>query len=239
MLELKSQVLLCLQDKGILYDIDMSFKDRLRQARMAIPKLTQADVAQALGVKPQAVSGWERGKNKPGRDKILALSSILNVSVEWLLGDLINRPKMEQITNDNVIPSERLFGVTDLPVWGTRQNIDGLMILTPGPVTAVTRPSPLLNVKDAYGLIVADDSMSPALKPGWTALINPILPPVAGNMCVFRDESMKGAVPFRIAMLRRQSREMWYAREINPELDFYLKRPEWVGHVIIGSYYGW
>jgi phage repressor protein C with HTH and peptisase S24 domain len=150
-----------------------------------------------------------------------------------------NQLKIEPTVNDNVIPAVKLFGLTDLHVWGTSQNADGSMVLTLGPVNAVIRPAPLLNVKDGYGLIVADDTMSPALEVGWTVLINPTLPPIEGDLCVFRGHAMDGAVLVCIARLRRQSLEAWSVRKLNPQRDSSLKRSEWqVCHVIVGSYSG-
>jgi class 3 adenylate cyclase len=48
--------------------------------------LKQSDVAAALQVSPQAVSKWERGENAPDISLLPALSRLLGVSVDWLLG---------------------------------------------------------------------------------------------------------------------------------------------------------
>jgi transcriptional regulator with XRE-family HTH domain len=85
MLEI-SQALLCLQREERLYPLDMSFKDRFKKSRKAVPKLTQAVIAKALGVTPQAVSGWERGAAMPEPDKLPALSALLKVEIAFLLG---------------------------------------------------------------------------------------------------------------------------------------------------------
>lgn len=46
---------------------------------------TQSDLAQALGVTPQAVSGWERDESCPELDKISALAALLGADVNWLI----------------------------------------------------------------------------------------------------------------------------------------------------------
>lgn len=48
--------------------------------------LKQADIAAGLTVSAQAVSKWERGENAPDIALLPKLSSLLDVSVDWLLG---------------------------------------------------------------------------------------------------------------------------------------------------------
>ncbi|MFA1563029.1 S24 family peptidase [Aliivibrio fischeri] len=47
--------------------------------------LTQAELAGSLNVKPQAVSGWERGLSQPRGKQLSALSAIFSVDKTWLL----------------------------------------------------------------------------------------------------------------------------------------------------------
>ncbi|HWW46280.1 MAG TPA: helix-turn-helix transcriptional regulator [Xanthobacteraceae bacterium] len=86
MLEFQSQAPLSLLSQEVLYVIEMTFKDRLREARRAVrPKLTQAAVAERIGVTAQAVSGWERGEAKPEHDKLSIVAKLYGVTVDWLL----------------------------------------------------------------------------------------------------------------------------------------------------------
>ena len=50
-------------------------------------QLTQAELAEEIGVSPQAVSRWESGKNLPDLDKLPDIAEALKVSVRRLLGD--------------------------------------------------------------------------------------------------------------------------------------------------------
>ena len=54
-----------------------------RRLRGAIP--TQREVAESLGVKPSAVSKWERGLAKPRADKLVAIAQLYGCTVEQLL----------------------------------------------------------------------------------------------------------------------------------------------------------
>ena len=60
------------------------FAQRLRQAIKG-SGLTQAKVADRLGIKPQSVNQWLMGKSFPKRDILPKLSHLLGTSVTWLL----------------------------------------------------------------------------------------------------------------------------------------------------------
>ena len=53
----------------------------LRDAR----KLTQADVAVAIGISRTFLGGIERDLDAPGRETLMALADYYDVSVEWLV----------------------------------------------------------------------------------------------------------------------------------------------------------
>lgn len=48
--------------------------------------LTQKELAKILNVKPTTISGWELGRNEPSIDTLKKLSSLFNVSTEYLIG---------------------------------------------------------------------------------------------------------------------------------------------------------
>ena len=56
-----------------------------RRLRGAIP--TQLEVAKAVGVKPSAVSKWERGLAKHRADKLPQLAKLYGCTIEELLAD--------------------------------------------------------------------------------------------------------------------------------------------------------
>ncbi len=57
--------------------------ERIKQARLA-KKLTQAELADMLGVTPQSVQQWE-SSTEPRKSRLTALASILDTDVNWLL----------------------------------------------------------------------------------------------------------------------------------------------------------
>ena len=62
----------------------MSFAENLKQLRKA-KQLSQEELAEILDVSRQAVSKWEQGMGYPEVEKLLLLSSKLNISLDYLM----------------------------------------------------------------------------------------------------------------------------------------------------------
>lgn len=68
-----------------------SFGDRLRSSRQQLrrngQKLTQGDLARAVGVERNTVSRWENGGMLPKDPAVIAsLAGVLDVTADWLIG---------------------------------------------------------------------------------------------------------------------------------------------------------
>ena len=50
-------------------------------------KLTQEEIAEKLGISRQSVQKWESGLSYPSIDKLVSLSKLLNVSIDYLCKD--------------------------------------------------------------------------------------------------------------------------------------------------------
>ncbi|PHM60547.1 repressor [Xenorhabdus stockiae] len=76
--------------------------ERIKQARLA-KKMTQADLAEKIGVTPQSVQQWE-SHTEPRKARLMTIAEILGVDVNWLLfGDL---SKKDNINIEQVAPEE-------------------------------------------------------------------------------------------------------------------------------------
>lgn len=83
--------------------------------------------------------------------------------------------------------------------------------------------------------------MAPEFRSGDIALVNPHLPPRAGDTCVFRGERPDHTILSCIKFLRRQTADSWHVTEWNSDegkkRDFTLKKSEWqTCHVTVGKY---
>ena len=77
----------------------MSFSENLKQIRRE-HHLSQEELAELLDVSRQAVSKWEQGQGYPEVEKLLLLSSKLNISLDALMSVEINRDA--EVKNENV-----------------------------------------------------------------------------------------------------------------------------------------
>jgi phage repressor protein C with HTH and peptisase S24 domain len=75
-----------------------SVGEKIKKARLQ-GGLKQKDFAAKLGLTPQAISGWERGVTYPQVELYKQISSILNVSTEWLFFDGENKVKDDTPNN--------------------------------------------------------------------------------------------------------------------------------------------
>lgn len=63
----------------------MKFSSRLRSLRMEA-KMSQTELANALGTKQTTVSNWESNQVEPSYEKLLEIARLFNVSLDYLLG---------------------------------------------------------------------------------------------------------------------------------------------------------
>lgn len=67
-------------------------------------KLTQADLAERLGVTDRSISNWENGKCMPDYSLLIPLSKELNVSVNDLIsGEILDKDDYEKKCEENII----------------------------------------------------------------------------------------------------------------------------------------
>ena len=90
----------------------MEFSERLKELRKQA-HLTQVELAKRLGLGQSSYADWERGKKNPTQENLIKLAQILNVSVDYLVGN-----SDEENTNKELEDIELLFrmnskGLTD------------------------------------------------------------------------------------------------------------------------------
>lgn len=79
-------------------------KDRLKSYRLK-RNLTQEQLALELNTDKKQINRWEKGESAPSAGKLAELSTVLNVSVDYLLG-----------ISDNPIPNIQLNNMTELEI---------------------------------------------------------------------------------------------------------------------------
>ena len=74
----------------------MEFAERLKTLRKRV-KLTQAQIAEKLDISQQAYAAWERGVKKPTQENLVKIARVLNVSVDYLVGN--SEEKSDELDN--------------------------------------------------------------------------------------------------------------------------------------------
>lgn len=87
----------------------MEFSERLKKLRKDTG-LTQVDVASKLGISQQAYASWERGVKKPTQDNLVKIAQILNVSVDYLVGN--SEEKTDELDNIELLFRMNSKGLT-------------------------------------------------------------------------------------------------------------------------------
>ena len=88
----------------------MEFSERLKDLRKQAG-LTQVDVAEKLGISQPAYASWERGVKKPTQDNLVKIAQILNVSVDYLVGN--SEEKSDELDNIELLFRMNSRGLTE------------------------------------------------------------------------------------------------------------------------------
>ncbi len=104
----------------------MNFAKRLSELRNEF-KMTQKELADKLGVSRGTIGMYEIGQRDPDTETLLKLSSIFNVSIDYLLGKTDIR-NSEKITQDKLTEKDKKDIAKDLEkMMNDLEHADGLM----------------------------------------------------------------------------------------------------------------
>ncbi|MDC4372922.1 helix-turn-helix domain-containing protein [Acinetobacter baumannii] len=141
---------------------------RLKNQRKS-KKLTQQQVADAIGVSKTSVIYWEKDENLPKHDSLMALAQILGVTSDYLLYGKESDSLDKNITAPFPIAG-RLVPVISWVQAGTWTTADS--VPTGTEFKEWLPPNPKCG-KHGYGLIVVGESMSPDFRPSDKIYVNP------------------------------------------------------------------
>ena len=88
----------------------MEFSERLKKLRKD-SGFTQVDVAEKLGISQPAYASWERGIKKPTQENLVKIAQVLNVSVDYLVGN--SEEKSDDLDNIELLFRMNSRGITD------------------------------------------------------------------------------------------------------------------------------
>lgn len=89
----------------------MEFSERLKNLRKQA-HLTQVDVAEKLGISQPAYASWERGAKRPTQDNLVKIAQVLNVSIDYLVGNS-DEKKEDELDNVELLFRMNSNGLTE------------------------------------------------------------------------------------------------------------------------------
>lgn len=141
--------------------------NRIKTARQK-KKLTQAQLAEALNVGRTTVTMWETSSQSPDKDTLIRLSQILNVSVDYLLGN-----------DDNPsAPAIRIPVLGSVPAGIPLEAIEDIVDWEELPTEMAS------GGREYFGLEVKGDSMWPDYLPGDVVIVRKQPTCHSGDDCV-------------------------------------------------------
>lgn len=216
-------------------DLSKIIGQNVKRIREAIrPEVSQADLAKAIGVKSQnTIAAIETGRTQQSKH-LPAIARVLKVRLTDL--DPSQEGEETVTTRDTMTSTEQ---TEQLDVYASVEGGAGAIVWSNEPMLKIPRPRPLIGVRDAYGVLVVGESMTPLIRPGFTVWVNPHLPPRASDICLFRHDE---GGDFRATLKEYcgQTADNWLVRRYQPkERRFTLKKADWpICHVIVGTDYG-
>ena len=141
------------------------------------------------GLSKDAIRNLQRGGSTSMRAESLeALAPVLQTSVEWLVtGDTPDETKDENApaSRSGKTTTEKSGRIYTIGIYGKAAgSILGADILSPTPLDEQPVSFSVFQIKDAYGLWVEGDSMSPKFKHGEPIIVAPHRPKKSGDYVV-------------------------------------------------------
>ena len=88
----------------------MAFAGRLKELRKEA-NLTQVELAKRLGIGQSSYADWERGKKKPTQENLVKIAQVLNVSIDYLVGN--SEEKSDELDNIELLFRMNSKGLTE------------------------------------------------------------------------------------------------------------------------------
>ncbi|WP_142627492.1 S24 family peptidase [Rhizobium sp. P007] len=215
--------------------------DTVALTRMLISHYGNEEALAALaGVGQSSVNRWANGGNIRGNHLLRLMELARSVpSAASIIADVTDVASHNEGFTPTVVPGRELVGEKNLPVFAAAMGGEGHQIVTFDAIDYVKRPSILENVKDAYGVYIVGESMTPAFEPGDMALVHPHLPPARDkNVVLYHVPPFgHGEAEAIVKRLVRWSDRDWHLKQYNPSIEFTESRADWKWcHRIVGKY---
>jgi phage repressor protein C with HTH and peptisase S24 domain len=215
---------------------------RIKHIRSNVLGLSQAGLAEKLGVTRGAVGNWELGGTVE-TENLFKLSSLANVQLEWLAKGVGQIPIGKPLRSEEFREASDVeLGVASpppLPVFSAAEGGPGIMVVSSDPIDFVDRPWFLRYAADSFAVLIVGDSMEPAYEAGEMALVNKRLPPMRGKDAIFVSAVDGGDFRATIKRFVKATEHEFIVEQFNPRKELRLTRTKWnAAFRVVGKYSG-
>lgn len=195
--------------------------DRLKKARLAAGFTSAMGAAKYFQWKPSTYASHENGSAQIRPFWAELYGQAFRVPPRWILSGQdesaeVMPPKGTKMSSLARSPTTNIFpiapppaqagglgaaaylrsGMTMLNVYGWRRNDQNEIVTDFSRLNdSIAAPPNLLGVEGAYAALVADNSMSPRVRPGDTIFVNPTKPPRPGDLVmIVPNDDRKGKI---------------------------------------------
>jgi transcriptional regulator with XRE-family HTH domain len=215
----------------------MAIGKRIESAMIRAGK-KPVDIAKRLKITESAVSQWFAKDTGPKSVRLSELASFLNTTVEYLITEPEGGSGGAASFAASGPPMGGRGDRPDLAVYASAAGgPEGAWVLSADAIAWIHRDQRLVGVRDAFACYVVGESMFPAYEQGNLLLVNPAVPPNAGDDCMLIQEAADGARYALIKRLVRFNSTSWTVKQWNPDKTFSLPRKDWQrALLVIGKY---
>lgn len=186
-----------------------------------------AALSRRVGTNDSLVKAILTGNSaNPRQDTLAKLARAMGMTVAELTGEAkpSNNPPP---TNAVVLSTSSAPTLRDLPVYGSAEGGDGIMILDNEPIEYKDRPDNLKGVRGAFAVYIVNDSMAPAYEQGDQVHIHPGRPVRPGKDALFISKDQHGVEHAMVKRLVKSTDKAWRVQQFNPPRTFDLPKEKW------------
>lgn len=201
--------------------------------RLRALKKTKGSLARTLGIDPARISEIIGGRRNVQMAEIPQMAEMLEISTSQLVALLAPKrsnaagslkivdPPAPVETNEPFSKigeaSSTIELLRNLPILGASAfGENGAFSLKDDIVDYGERIPSLIHAKNAYGLYMQGDSMSPRFEEGWLLQVNPNRPTRSGDNVVLRVKDQQSSVAYVKTLVSRNESTL-AARQFHPE----------------------
>ena len=216
----------------------MAIGKRIESAMIRAGK-KPVDIARRLKITESAVSQWFAKDTGPKSVRLSDLAAFLGTTVDYLTSE--HEPASIATLSPGAAAMPPMAFSADRPDLAVYASAaggpEGAWVLSGDAIAWIHRDQRLVGVRDAFACYVVGESMFPAYEQGNLLLVNPAVPPNAGDDCLLIQEASDGSRYALIKRLVRFNSTSWTVKQWNPDKTFSLPRKEWQrALLVIGKY---